>query len=65
MDKVGVYKIKNVEEEIKVLLNSELKEDLVYSFMGLFFFFDVNYKLFRGLIGDVKILLVVIIDFVL
>ncbi|XP_013706794.2 uncharacterized protein LOC106410746 isoform X7 [Brassica napus] len=62
MDKAGVYKTKNVEEEIKVLLNSESKEDLVHSFTGLFFFSDANYKLLRGLTGDVKIPSAVIID---
>nr|VDC72102.1 unnamed protein product [Brassica rapa] len=62
MDKAGVYKTKNVEEEITVLLNSESKEDLVHSFTGLFFFSDANYALLRGLTGDVKIPSAVIID---
>ncbi|XP_048612820.1 uncharacterized protein LOC106371898 isoform X9 [Brassica napus] len=61
-DKAGVYKTKNVEEEIKVLLNSESKEDLVDSFTGSFFFSDANYALLRGLTGDVKIPSAVIID---
>ncbi|XP_018492604.1 uncharacterized protein LOC108862844 isoform X4 [Raphanus sativus] len=61
-DKAGVYKTKNVEEEIKVLLNSESKEDLVHSFTGSFFFSDANFALLRGLTGDVKIPSAVIID---
>ncbi|KAF8050062.1 hypothetical protein N665_2057s0008 [Sinapis alba] len=61
-DKAGVYKTKNVEEEIKVSLHSESKEDLVHSFTGSYFFSDANYALLRGLTGDVKIPSAVIID---
>ncbi|CAH8328836.1 unnamed protein product [Eruca vesicaria subsp. sativa] len=61
-DKAGVYKTENVEEEIKVSLNRESKEDVVHSFTGSFFFSDANYALLRGLTGDVKIPSAVIID---
>lgn len=53
-DQTKVYLTENV--------NGEIKEDLVHSFTGSFFFSDANYALLRALTGNVKIPSAVIID---